>query len=133
MTVPIKQGKYHTAETFLNENLEHHFKSKGYSIIGTKCCYDSMGGSYISYAFKTYDVPIMTTDNKMVGWFDLLKHITKNATSIINGLIFAKKVEKPEGADAEVREVVVDWRSYPTVDIKHDVIQISFRVSLHHK
>lgn len=127
------QDKYKTAEMFIDENLEHHFKNEAYSIIGTKCCYDSMGGRYTSYVFNTYDVPNMTTDKNMVGWFVVLKDIIKRVNEIIEGLILAKQAEKPEGQGIEIRGVVVDWRSYPAVDISHGEIKVSLRVSLHHK
>jgi len=124
---------YRVAKTFFDDNLEHHFKKKDYSILGTKTCYDSMGGGYISYVFRVYDVPCMTVDSKLKGFYITLREIIKDVDNRINGLILAKQAEKPEGDEVKCREVIVEWRSFPHVNIKHDVIHIAFRVSLHHK
>ena len=124
---------YKVAKTFLDDNLENHFKKKEYSILGTKCCYDSMGGGYISYVFRIYDVPCMTTDKKLKGLYTTLRQIIKDVDNYIDGLILAKQAEKPECEEVKCREVVVDWRSFPRVDIVHNNIQIAFRVSIHHK
>ena len=125
--------EYQVAKRFLNDNLENHFKNKGYSIIGTKTCNDSMGGCYKTYSFLTYDVPCMTGENKHEGFYVLLRDIIKDVDNIVNGLILAKRAEKPEGTGTERRESVVDWRIFPYVEIDHNVIQVAFRVSVHHK
>jgi len=127
------QEPYQVAKRFFNDNLENHFKKKEYSIIGTKTCYDSMGGGYKSYVFRVYDVPCLTVDKKLEGFYILLRDIIKDVDNIIDGLILAKQAEKPEGTGVECREAVVDWRSFPYVEIDHNVIQVAFRVSIHHK
>jgi len=127
------QEEYQVAKSFFNANLENHFKKKDYSIIGTKTCYDSMGGNYKSYSFITYDVPCMTVDSKLEGFYTTLQDIIKRIDNIIDGLMLAKQAEKPEGTGVKCREVVVDWRSFPYVEIDHNVIQVAFRVSVHHK
>lgn len=127
------QDNYQVAKKFFNDNLENHFKSKDYSIIGTKTCYDSMGDSYKSYSFHNYDVPCMTTDNKLKGFYITLQEIIKSINDLIDGLILAKQAEKPEGKDVKHRETVVEWRSFPYVEIDHNVIRVAFRISLHHK
>jgi len=127
------QEEYQVAKTFFDDNLEHHFKRKDYSILGTKACYDSMGGGYKSYVFRTYDVPSLTTDKKLKGCYITLQEIIESVDKIIDGLILAKQAEKPECEEVKCREVVVDWRSFPRVDIVHNNIQVVFRVSIHHK
>ena len=124
---------YETAISFLNDNLEEHFKGKDYSILGTKGCYDSMGGRYKSYVFLVYDVPCLTPDKKNEGFYIALRDIIKDVDNIINGLILAKQAEKPEGTGVQRRDSVVDWRIFPYVEIDHNVIQVAFRVSVHHK
>jgi len=127
------QEEYQVAKRFFNDNLEHHFKSKDYSIIGTKTCYDSMGGGYKSYVFRTYDVPCMTTDNKLKGFYITLWEIIESVDNIIDALRLAKETEQIEGKEAKCRKAIVDWRSFPHVEIDHNVIQVAFRVSIHHK
>ena len=127
------QEEYQVAKTFFDDNLEHHFKKKDYSILGTKTCYDSMGGGYITYMFRTYDVPCMTTDKKLKGLYITLREIIESVDNIIDGLRLAKEIEQIEGSEGKCRKAVVDWRSFPRVDIVHNNIQIAFRVSIHHK
>ena len=127
------QEPYQAAKSFFNDNLENHFKKKDYSIIGTKTCYDSMGGSYKSYAFHTYDVPCMTAEKKFEGFYIALRDVIKGVDGIIDGLVLAKQAEKPEGAGVECRDAVVDWRIFPYVEIDNSAIQVAFRVSVHYK
>ena len=124
---------YKSVTSFLNDNLEEHFKKKGYSILGMKTCYDSMGGGYKSYVFRVYDVPCLTGEKKFEGFYILLRDIIKDVDNLIDGLMLAKRAEKPEGTGVECREAVVDWRAFPYVEIDHNVIQVAFRVSIHHK
>lgn len=124
---------YQVAKTFLNENLEHHFKSKDYSIIGTKTCWDSTGGDYISYAFRICDVPPCASSDKFKGFYIALREIIKDVDNIIDGLMLAKQAEKPQCHEVECREATVEWRSFPHVEIDYNEIQVYFRCSVHHK
>jgi hypothetical protein len=130
--------KYQAVQTFLNENLEKHFKSIPNSIIGTKTSYDSMGGRYATYAFHHCDRPNLATENKMEGWYVLLKEITAAVDKIIDGLMLAKLTEKPEGGSIAQRATVIDWRQFPQAYVDDDFIRspkmaVSFRLSVHHK
>jgi hypothetical protein len=114
------------ATTFLNENIEKRFKNRDNSIIGTKTCFDSMGGKYTSYAKLWYELPCLThlsTLTKITEWVD----------SIVNGLINAKQSEKPEGDEVKIRDVVVDWRMFPKVEIEGNKMHIFMRLSVHHR
>lgn len=133
------EDKYKVAISFLNENLEEHFKKKGYSLIGTKVNIDSMGECYKTYGLLSYDIPSMTHSENFSGLQYCLDQTMLCVDNLLSGLIKAKSAEKPEGGETKARDVQVHWRSFPTVEINEGNFEqqprmaVFFRISLHHK
>ncbi len=130
--------EHKVVKEFLDENLKNHFEKRDYSILGTNTCYDAMGGRYTSYGLRHFDVPFLTVDNKCHGFYVLLRELIERVDNIIDGLVIAKKADKPEGAKIEDRDIIVDWRTFPCVEISDSILEsthisVRFRVSIHHK
>jgi len=106
--------------------------------------YDSITGEFGSVDDK--GVPYMTYACGIE--FDLLENslssystlLIVNAVEIVRQLIASKAYEKPEGGEVKKRDVVVHWRKWPELicyesqsEDEKSKLQITFRISLHHK
>lgn len=123
---------------FLNNNLLKYFQNKEYSIEGMPCCIDVCQERYKTYSigFTEEMVGRLDTSDKTLPYS--LKTIKEEVDKIIDGLIVAKRAEKPEGLDTIRREVDVHWRRYPSITSDGDFLNqyplhVTFRLSLHHK
>jgi len=123
-----------SALQILQDNLTIRFKNKEYSIDGLAMMEDSLGQRYLSYGIQLnmdHELDVITG-----GQLDrIFGKLCEEIESIVSGLVWAKKHEKPEGECIARRHVVVHWRQYPELEYKEeqDTIYIRFRISIHHK
>ncbi len=124
---------------FLNDNLISYFGKKPYSLRGIKTRCDTKGEPYKTYSFFIEEI---VPQDVNLNW--TLRDACKQVSKIINGLIRAKAVEKPECQPVAVRGVEVHWRKLPTItwrcddhlhisSIKIMRAKVEFRVTVQHK
>lgn len=100
-------------ETFLNENLEHHYKynyRREDCILGPAGAFNTNGVPYITYAREVYLEACNLAEAETA-----LRVIKKEINRVIDGLYASKSMEKPEGGSTAKRPVNIHWRQFPEV------------------